>query len=151
MLPGAGVFTITLPVETTKAGQFDAQQFEYDLHTRRSKPCSTADTSFVRSISNPIRGHNRMANLSEFGSDIQEFQVFRMDSSTPFDYSSPYDIVTGQNFYSDSNVDVGSTYGYVVRSIHTFGVVSNLSQPFEVTIPNPPCSCSSDKRPIDRS
>ncbi|MGA0379814.1 MAG: hypothetical protein ACO3NJ_03305, partial [Candidatus Poseidoniaceae archaeon] len=76
--------------------------------------------------------------ISEFGSDLQEFHVFRMSPTSSYDYSSPYDTVVGQNYYSDSNVDIGSTYGYIVRSIHPYGIVSNLSQPLEVTIPNPP-------------
>ena len=60
-----------------------------------------------------------------------------MSSTSSYDFSSPHDVVTGQNFYSDSNVAIGSTYGYIVRSIHSFGVVSNLSQSLEVTIPYP--------------
>ena len=61
-----------------------------------------------------------------------------MSPTSSYDYSSPYDTVIGQNQYSDSNVEIGSTYGYIVRSVHSYGVVSNLSQPLEVTIPNPP-------------
>ncbi|MGB0173434.1 MAG: FG-GAP-like repeat-containing protein [Candidatus Poseidoniaceae archaeon] len=138
MLPGTGVFTITLPVETTRAGQLELSSVSM-TYTLGAPNLALPPTPvlFAQSLtqSEAIIGWQ---NLSEFGSDIQEFQVFRMDSSTPFDFSSPYDVVTGQNFYSDSNVMAGSTYSYVVRSIHTFGVVSNLSQPFEVTIPYPP-------------
>ena len=61
-----------------------------------------------------------------------------MSPTAGYDYTSPYEVVVGQNTFSDSNVDVGSTYGYIVRSIHSFGIVSNLSQALEVTIPNPP-------------
>ena len=76
--------------------------------------------------------------LSEFGNDLQEFQVFRMSPTASYDYTSPYEVVVGQNTFLDTNVDVGSTYGYKVRSIHSFGIVSNLSQALEVTIPDPP-------------
>ena len=61
-----------------------------------------------------------------------------MSPTASYDYTSPYEVVVGQNTFSDTNVDVGSTYGYKVRSIHSFGVVSNLSQALEVTIPDPP-------------
>ena len=37
----------------------------------------------------------------------------------------------------DSNVSVGSTYWYVVRSTHQYGIASNFSQPLMVTVPYP--------------
>ena len=138
MLPGAGVFTITLPVETTKAGQLELSSVSL-TYTIGAPNLALPPTPvlFTQSLTQ-TEAIIEWQNLTEFGSDLQEFQVFRMDSSTPFDFSSPYDAVTGQNFYSDSNVATGSSYSYVVRSIHSYGVVSNLSQPFEVTIPYPP-------------
>ena len=138
MLPGTGVFAITLPVETTKAGQLELSSVSL-TYTLGAPNLALPPTPvlFAQSLTQ-TEAIIEWQNLSEFGPDLQEFQVFRMDSTTAFDFSSPYDIVTGQNFYSDSNVVVGSTYSYVVRSIHTFGVTSNLSQPFEVTIPYPP-------------
>tara|TARA_Y100000589_G_scaffold102625_1_gene96844 strand:- start:5508 stop:9815 length:4308 start_codon:yes stop_codon:yes gene_type:complete len=138
MLPGTGVFTITLPVETTKAGQLELSSVSL-TYTLGAPNLALPPTPvlFAQSLTQ-TQAIIEWQNLSEFGSDIQEFQVFRMDSSTPFDFSSPHDIVTGQNFYSDSDVEAGYAYSYVVRSIHAFGVASNFSQPFEVTIPYPP-------------
>ena len=138
MLPGTGVFTITLPVETTKAGQLELSSVRL-AYTLGAPNLALPPTPvlFTQSLTQ-TRAIIEWQNLTEFGSDLQEFHVFRMDSSTPFDFSYPYDVVTGQNFYSDSNVVTGSSYSYVVRSIHAYGVVSNLSQPFGVTIPYPP-------------
>ena len=137
MLPGAGVFTITLPVETTKEGQFDATSLSmnYTLGAPNLALPPTPILSVQTLTENGVT--IEWQALSEFGSDIQEFQVFRSISSA-YDFTSPHDVVVGQNTYSDSDVAIGSTYGYVIRSLHSFGVASNFSQPLVVTIPNPP-------------
>ena len=138
MLPGSGAFTVTLPVETTKSGQFDATYLSMN-YTLGAPNLALPPTPLlsVQSLTESSVTIEWQA-LSEFGNDLQEFQVFRMSPTAGYDYTSPYEVVVGQNTFSDSNVDVGSTYGYIVRSIHSFGVVSNLSQALEVTIPNPP-------------
>lgn len=138
MLPGSGSFTVTLPVETTKAGQFDAIYLSMN-YTLGAPNLALPPTPLLSVQSLTETGVTiEWQALSEFGSDLQEFQVFRMSSTTSYDYTSPYEIVIGQNFFTDSSVDIGSTYGYIVRSIHSYGIVSNLSQALEVTIPNPP-------------
>lgn len=138
MLPGSGSFTVTLPVETTKAGQFDAIYLSMN-YTLGAPNLALPPTPLLSVQSLTETGVTiEWQALSEFGSDLQEFQVFRMSSATSYDYTSPYEIVIGQNFFTDSSVDIGSTYGYIVRSIHSYGIVSNLSQALEVTIPNPP-------------
>ena len=137
MLPGSGLFTITLPVETTKEGQFDATSLSmnYTLGAPNLALPPTPVLTVQTLTENGVTIEWQV--LSEFGSDLQQFQVFRMSSTSSYDFSSPHDVVIGQNSYSDSDVDIGSTYGYIVRSIHSFGVVSNLSQSLEVTIPYP--------------
>ena len=138
MLPGSGTFTVTLPVETTKPGQFDATYLSMN-YTLGAPNLALPPTPLlsVQSLTESNVTIEWQA-ISEFGNDLQEFQVFRMSPTAGYDYTSPYEVVVGQNTFSDSNVDVGSTYGYIVRSIHSFGIVSNLSQALEVTIPNPP-------------
>ena len=137
MLPGTGTFTVALPVETTKSGQFDVTtlSMNYTLGAPNlalpPTPVLTVQTLSENGVTIEWQA------LSEFGSDLQEFQVFRMTSSSPYDYSSPLGVVTGQNSYADSDVVIGSTYAYKVRSMHSYGVVSNLSQSLEVTIPYP--------------
>jgi len=138
MLPGSGAFTVTLPVETTKSGQFDAKDLSM-TYTLGAPNIALPPTPLLSVQSLTESGVTiEWQALSEFGTDLQEFQVFRMSPTAGYDYTSPYEVVVGQNTFSDTNVDVGSTYGYIVRSIHSFGVVSNLSQALEVTIPNPP-------------
>ncbi|MED5291273.1 MAG: hypothetical protein VX778_03505, partial [Candidatus Thermoplasmatota archaeon] len=137
MLPGSGLFTITLPVETTKEGQFDATSLSMN-YTLGAPNLALPPTPVLTVQTLTENGVTiEWLALSEFGSDLQQFQVFRMSATSSYDFSSPHDVVIGQNSYSDSDVDIGSTYGYIVRSIHSFGVVSNLSQSLEVTIPYP--------------
>ena len=138
MLPGSGTFTVTLPVETTKPGQFDATYLSMN-YTLGAPNLALPPTPLlsVQSLTESSVTIEWQA-LSEFGNDLQQFQVFRMSPSASYDYTSPYEVVVGQNSFTDTDVDVGSTYGYIVRSTHSYGVVSNLSQALEVTIPNPP-------------
>ena len=81
MLPGAGVFTITLPVETTKEGQFDATSLSmnYTLGAPNLALPPTPILSVQTLTENGVT--IEWQALSEFGSDIQEFQVFRSISS----------------------------------------------------------------------
>ena len=48
----------------------------------------------------------------------------------PYNYSNT-------NHTLDDFVTPGSTYYYAVRSVHNFGITSNLSNLLEVTIPYP--------------
>ncbi len=137
MLPGTGAFTVTLPVETSKEGSFDVTSFSAN-YTLGAPNLALPPTPAL-SIQSLTENHVTIEwqQLSTYGSDLQSFQIFKMSSSTAYDWTTPHDIVTGSNNYTDTQVDIGSTYGYVVRSTHTYGVISNLSQSLTVTIPYP--------------
>ena len=137
MLPGTGAFTVTLPIETSKAGGFDVTSFSAN-YTLGAPNLALPPTPAL-SIQSLTENHVTIEwqQLSTYGSDLQSFQIFKMSSSTPYDWTTPHDIVVGSNNYTDTQVDIGSTYGYVVRSTHTYGVISNLSQSLTVTIPYP--------------
>ena len=72
----------------------------------------------------------------DFGSDLIQFQVFRVANGTPIDVNSAYSI-TPINVTIDSSITYGSSYDYAVRSLHTYGITSNLSAIVSVTIPYP--------------
>ena len=137
MLPGTGAFTVTLPVETSKAGGFDVTSFSAN-YTLGAPDLALPPTPIL-SIQSLTENHVTIEwqQLSAYGSDLQSFQIFRMSSSTTYDWTTPHEIVIGSNNYTDTQVDISSTYGYVVRSTHTYGVISNLSQSLTVTIPYP--------------
>ena len=137
MLPGTGAFTVTLPIETSKAGGFDVTSFSAN-YTLGAPNLALPPTPAL-SIQSLTENHVTIEwqPLSTYGSDLLSFQIFKMSSSTTYDWTTPHDIVIGSNNYTDTQVDIGSTYGYVVRSTHTYGVISNLSQSLTVTIPYP--------------
>ena len=137
MLPGTGAFTVTLPIETSKAGGFDVTSFSAN-YTLGAPNLALPPTPAL-SIQSLTENHVTIEwqQLSTYGSDLLSFQIFKMSSSTTYDWTTPHDIVIGSNNYTDTQVDIGSTYGYVVRSTHTYGVISNLSQSLTVTIPYP--------------
>ena len=137
MLPGTGSFTVILPVETSKAGVFDVTSFSGN-YTLGAPDLALPPTPIV-SVESLTENHVTIEwqPLSTYGSDLQSFQIFKMSSSTSYDWTAPHDIVIGSNNYTDTQVEIGSTYGYVVRSTHTFGVISNLSQSLSVIIPYP--------------
>ena len=137
MLPGTGSFTAILPVETSKAGVFDVTSFSGN-YTLGAPDLALPPTPIV-SVESLTENHVTIEwqPLSTYGSDLQSFQIFKMSSSTSYDWTAPHDIVIGSNNYTDTQVEIGSTYGYVVRSTHTFGVISNLSQSISVIIPYP--------------
>ena len=72
----------------------------------------------------------------DFGSDLIQFEIFKVANGTPIDLNSAYSI-SPINMSIDSSVTYGSSYDYAVRSLHTYGVTSNLSAIISVIIPYP--------------
>ena len=93
-------------------------------------------------------------NQSYFGDGLLNFAVYRTALGGAVDTTTqPYDS-TIANLSIDVNVVANTTYSYYVRSIHDFGIVSNLSSPLNVTVPFPPApsqiqNVSSSDRPND--
>ena len=75
--------------------------------------------------------------MTDFGDDLIAFEIFRLESQgQSVDINSPYNY-SSINKTIDTNVTTGSTYYYAVRSIHEYGITSNISTILEVTIPFP--------------
>jgi hypothetical protein len=93
-------------------------------------------------------------NQSYFGEGLLNFAVYRTPLGGTVDTAAqPYDS-TITNLSIDVNVVANTTYSYYVRSIHDFGIVSNLSEPLNVTVPFPPApgqieNVSASDRPND--
>lgn len=75
-------------------------------------------------------------DVVDFGDDFLEFQIFRVDTGDVFDLNNPT-MTIPFNDIEDTDVVSGETYDYSVRSIHLFGVTSNMSSRLTVTIPYP--------------
>ncbi|MDG1552617.1 MAG: hypothetical protein P8Q87_03730, partial [Candidatus Poseidonia sp.] len=75
-------------------------------------------------------------NLSDFGDDLLQFVIYRVGQNQTLDLLNPYSISIG-NFTVDTSFLPGEQYDYYVRSVHEYGVTSNLSAPLSITVPYP--------------
>ena len=75
-------------------------------------------------------------DVADFGLDLVEFEIFRAENGDPIDLNTVFSN-TPLNLTIDSSVTYGATYDYAIRSLHTYGVTSNLSAIVSVTIPYP--------------
>ena len=74
--------------------------------------------------------------ITAFGDDLLDFFVYRAPSGQAVDIQNVYD-QTFLNSTIDTNVQPGQSWTYWVRSVHNFGVSSNLSAPLQVSVPYP--------------
>ena len=84
--------------------------------------------------------HNRVIfewqNLTDFGDDLLNFAVYRTQNGQLPNMQIPLS-TTLSNTSLDLSVQPGQEFSYWVRSIHQYGVTSNLSLPLNVTVPYP--------------
>lgn len=133
---GTGTVFLHLPVNSSKAGEVLLSNLLIDW-IDGALDLSLPDTPVVTLV-----GLNHTSVVLEWqdafswGDDLLGFQVFKVANGSAFDMLSPY-ASEPVNQTVDFNVSVGASYDYAVRSLHEFGVVSNLSVPVTVTIPFP--------------
>lgn len=136
MTLGTGDFLLTLPVNSTKAGEI--------TFTDLVAPYIAG----APNIAVPLTPTLQLQQLSSeslmlswddpflFGLDLMGFELFRTLNGSSFDYDTPY-ANPSINMSVDPEVVPGSTYDYRVRSTHQYGVTSNLSNVLTVSIPYP--------------
>lgn len=137
MTAGTGNYTISIPVNSSKAGVISLTNIAAN-HVPGAPnlslpitPTLTLESATSELIS--IAWNDPV----EFGLDFVEFEIFRLESANAtVDLINVYNS-TRDNQSTDSNITVGSTYWYLVRSVHTFGIASNLSNVLQVTVPYP--------------
>ena len=137
MSAGTGNYTVSIPVNSTKAGTISLTNIaaNYVPGAPNLSLPTTPTLILLSATSEQISiGWN---DPIEFGLDLVEFEVFRLESANAT--VSLIDVYnsTRDNQSIDSNVSVGSTYWYLVRSVHNFGIASNLSNLLQVTVPYP--------------
>lgn len=137
MTGGVGNFTINIPVNSTQAGQISLTNI-VAVHTPGAPNLSIPITPTLQLIS-ATSEHITIAwnDPIDFGLDFDEFEVFKLESANDSVSLTDIYVSTRDNQTQDTNVTVGSTYWYSVRSVHTFGIASNLSNPLQVTVPYP--------------
>ncbi|MGY8754765.1 MAG: FG-GAP-like repeat-containing protein [Candidatus Poseidoniales archaeon] len=137
MTGGTGTFTFDLPFNSSEAGVITITNLNA-IHTPGA-PQVTMPATPILVLGNVTAMEVNLAwnDLIDFGEDLQEFEIFRSQSANAtLDLTSPYqtDMI---NFTIDTNVTVGMTYYYSMRSVHRFGITSNLSNTVEAFIPYP--------------
>ena len=137
MTGGVGNFTINIPVNSTKAGNISLTNI-FAMMVPGAPNLSLPITPVVTLVNATTQQIMVTWNDSiEFGEDFIEFEIFRLESQNQtIDLNNVYNR-TFLNEIRDTNVTVGSTYWYIVRSTHTYGIASNLSNTLQVTVPYP--------------
>ena len=137
MTAGTGNYTVSIPVNSTKAGTISLTNFAAN-HVPGAPNLSLPITPTLILLSATSEQISLAWNDPiDFGLDFIEFELFRLESANAtVDLIDVYNS-TRDNQTIDSNVSVGSTYWYLVRSVHSFGIASNLSNILQVTVPYP--------------
>ena len=137
MTGGVGNLTIDIPLNSTKLGLVSLSNY-YAVTIPGAPNLAIPLTPVLQLVSaTPEMVEFKWNDTIEYGLDFIEFEIFKLESSSQ---SINLQDVYNRSFFNqtiDSNVTVGSTYWYVVRSTHQYGIASNFSQPLMVTVPYP--------------
>ena len=133
---GVGNFVVTLPVNSTLSGLFAVSGLvaQYSPGAPNISLPPTPVVSVTELTSERVQ--LEWQDMVDFGEDLLEFEVFRTAPGVSFDLTSPY-TTSGANTTVDGDVEHGTSYVYGVRSLHSYGVTSNMSAPLSVTVPFP--------------
>jgi hypothetical protein len=133
---GTGSFVVPLPINSTMSGTLAVSGLiaQYTPGAPNLALPPTPVLSVMELTSERVQ--IEWQEMMDFGDDLIEFEVFRTLEGGTFDLTSPYSI-EGANMFVDEEVVHGDTYQYAVRSLHSFGVTSNMSTPTTLTIPYP--------------
>ena len=136
MTGGVGTYSVNFTVNSTMAGQVSLVNIAI-VHVPGAPNLALPVTPTLTLMSVTSESVDlAWNNMIDFGPDLIRFEVFRLLANDTVALDDVYG-ETMVNSTSDSNISVGSTYRYLVRSVHIFGVTSNLSNVVEVTIPYP--------------
>ena len=136
MTAGSGAFTVFLDFTATQNGSFLIHTPTIAFQDGAPNIALPPTPSLNQVELLPNRVAISWQNTSDFGDDLIEFAVYRSVTGQPADLQNVY-LTSPSNFTIDENVQPGDTWTYWVRSIHSYGVTSNLSLPFDVTVPYP--------------
>lgn len=133
---GVGNFVVTLPVNSTLSGIFAVSGLvaQYSPGAPNISLPPTPVVSVTELTSERVQ--LEWQDMVDFGEDLIEFEVFRAAPGVSFDLTSPY-TTSGANTTVDGDVEHGISYVYGVRSLHSYGVTSNMSVPLSVAVPFP--------------
>jgi len=133
---GVGIINVPLPFNSTLPGTFTISSLTAEYQDGAPNLALPPTPILTVDQLAPDRVAITWQDTFDFGTDLIQFEIFRVASGTPIDVNSAYSI-TPINISIDSSITYGSSYDYAVRSLHTYGVTSNLSSIVSVTIPYP--------------
>jgi len=138
MTAGIGTYNLSIPINSTLQGTISVT----NLVANYVQGAPNLALPITPSIQLTGLTHQSVTiewnDLFDFGPDILNFELFRLsEPGQTIDLANPFANTLLSNIYVDNNVSSGTTYTYVVRSVHEFGVTSNLSSPLQVTVPYP--------------
>ena len=133
---GTGDITIDLPFLSTKSGTLSISSLHADYIPGAPNLALPPTPELVIEELSPLRITIAWQDVADFGSDLIEFELFKVSQGAPFDLNNPIASTT-LNSSVDSDFFAGQSYDYAVRSLHAYGVTSNLSSRLSVTIPFP--------------
>lgn len=133
---GSGTIVIDLPFTSTKNGSLFASDLSADyIPGAPNLALPPAPVLQLEILTHEMVSFSWQDEI-EFGDGFIEFEVFRVVSGGVLDLNNPT-FTTEINSTIDPNFAPGDSYDYVVRSLHLYGVTSNLSARLSVTIPYP--------------
>ncbi len=133
---GVGIINVPLAFNSTLAGTIALSTLTAEYQDGAPNLALPPTPIVVLDQLAPDRVVLTWQDTFDFGSDLIQFEIFKVTKGTPIDLNSVYSI-SPINMSIDSSVTYGSSYDYAVRSLHTYGVTSNLSTIISVTIPHP--------------
>lgn len=136
MTGGTGSFVVPFTFNTTQDGSFviHAPTVSYVDGAPNIALPPTPVLTLVEA--QPSRVTFAWQNMSDFGDDLMNFAIYRAPTGQSPNTQQAY-ATSPINQSVDMSVQPGERWSYWVRSVHDFGVTSNLSSPLDVVIPYP--------------
>ena len=133
---GVGIINVPLAFNSTLAGNFTIKGLAAEYQDGAPNLALPPTPILVLDQLTAERVVIQWQDPMGFGLDLVEFEIFRVISGNPIDLNTVFSS-TPLNLTFDSSITFGETYDYAVRSLHTYGITSNLSTILSVTIPYP--------------
>ena len=136
MTAGTGTFLVPLLFNSTQNGSFVLANPSL-ITTPGAPNLALPPTPQLLLVDlQPDRVGIEWQNMSDFGDDLLNFLVYKTNQTESVDLQNAYtSSMTNQTV--DFDVSPGDAVTYWVRSVHAFGVTSNLSAPMNINVPYP--------------
>ena len=137
MTGGTGSFTVPLAFTTSQDGMFVIHAPTVNYQDGAPNIALPPQPVLILTDLQPDRVVIEWQNITEFGDGLLNFMVYREVTGQNPDTTQPSYGTAVANSTIDFAVQPGDTWTYWVRSVHDFGVTSNLSAPLDVVVPYP--------------